>query len=453
MEQSREPTHNSRGTSAPVPMISRLETYVLILALFILITGGAYLSSSMQERGTGAETLVSAAEPGGPAHAIQWAIAFGICFALIIWRWRSVAAMALRMKLLSAIGLLAAMSFLWSVQPLLSLRSGIYLLFNTLLVFYVMQRLSLQDLMRILVGLGTAVAALSIFTAVALPSYGWGKGGTFGMALQGVFLAKNLLGNNAVLLLTPALFLKNMSFRARAAYICVFLGLIALSFSVQAWIAALFCLFFAAVRLLFRRLRTRDLLWIAYATLVPMLIAVVLLLTYWADIIQFLGKDPTLSGRTIIWGAVLQAILKRPLLGWGYQAFWQGFTGESGAVLLIIHFPISQSQDGLLEVLLGVGVIGLIAVLATLAQAFRDVARCFRRGASDAGTWYLLIVLLTIYYSVGEANLLIPNTLQWIMYMMACVGLSLEAKRYLPARKSAATPVPSHTERYAPIHQ
>jgi exopolysaccharide production protein ExoQ len=432
-EQVLPPISRNRSVDGPVPMFARAETYALLLALFIFATGGAYLTPGMQEHAELTTTLVSPKTDTGSVHLVQWIIAFGISLTCTFSRWRSIVSMSVHMKLFSAAALLATLSFLWSIDPMVSLRSGIYLLFNTLFVFYLIQRFSSQELMRLFIALGVIVAVLSALTAIVLPNYSWTKVGSR-MALQGVFVAKNTLGNVAVLLLTPALFLRPVRTSARIVYISVILSLIVLSLSAQAWIATFLCSCFWAMSRLLRRLRMKDAIWIAFMTLLPLVVILLVVLTYWQDILELLGKDPTLSQRTIIWAAVLQSVLKRPLLGWGYNAFWQGFTGESGAVLLVVHFPIAQSQSGLLEVLVAVGGIGLVIVLGTFVEAFRDTARCLRRGATDACQWYFLIILLTIFYSIGEANLLVQNSFPWFLYMIACVGLSTQAKRNLPAR-------------------
>jgi O-antigen ligase len=159
-----------------------------------------------------------------------------------------------------------------------------------------------------------------------------------------------------------------------------------------------------------------------------------------------LGKDPTLSGRTTIWAAVLKPILKQPWLGWGYNAFWLGFKGESAAVAIDIHFPIAQSQNGILEILLTLGVAGAVLVLATFAQSFRDFVKCIRRRAADGVDWYLLIILITIIYAIGEADLLLFNSLTWMLYMLACCGLLLESRRAAPSIEPSRRPQSSPIE-------
>ena len=431
----RHLTSGIRLISDPVPMFAKIETYALLLALFLFATGGAFLAPGMEEHAKGASTVVGATAATGPLHLLELAIAFAISMKVTLSNWRGVAQMSVQMKFFTASALLATSSFLWSVAPALSLRSGLYLLFNTLFIYSLVQRFPLQELMRLMMGVGVVSALMSIATAIVLPGYAWGSAGSH-VALQGAFIAKNVLGNVAVFLMTPALFVRGMWLWVRTSYIFMMVALIILSFSVQAWAAALFCFLFALVCTLLGRLSKKEAKWLAFVTLFPLLIGSLIVLTYRMEILQFLGKDPTLSGRTIIWNAVLGSVLKRPILGWGYNAFWQGFSGESGLVLLQVHFAVAQSQDGALDVLLGLGGVGLVLVLATFLQGIHNAVKSFRLGTTDAARWYLLIILLTIGYSVGEANLQQPNMLPWMMYIMACTGLAAEIRRVREVRKA-----------------
>ena len=101
----------------------------------------------------------------------------------------------------------------------------------------------------------------------------------------------------------------------------------------------------------------------------------------------------------MIWSAVLQSVAKKPLLGWGYDAVWRGFVGESASIILFAHFTIAQAQNGVLEVLLGLGCVGLAFVLATIVEGLRNASICTRGGSSYAGFWYLLILCITLFFS------------------------------------------------------
>jgi exopolysaccharide production protein ExoQ len=151
----------------------------------------------------------------------------------------------------------------------------------------------------------------------------------------------------------------------------------------------------------------------------------------WPDfLIQLLGKDMTLTGRTNIWSAVLDSIVKRPLLGYGYQAFWLGMEGESYRVILVVSWMLAQAQNGFLDIMLENGAAGLAIVLLVFGFAFRDAVVCLLRsrdhGQLRAVEWYLVIVILTLVYNLDESFLFDPKHLGSLIFLFACIGLKTE---------------------------
>src|SRR5580658_3722316 len=136
------------------PLFARFETLALLLALFLFATGGAFLVPGMAQHAAGSATVVSASGPTGLLHQVELVVALGITMFVVISRWRDVATLSLRMWPFTASAMLATLSALWSVDPFLSLRSGLYLLVNTLLMYFLVQRFTLQGLMRLMMGLG-----------------------------------------------------------------------------------------------------------------------------------------------------------------------------------------------------------------------------------------------------------------------------------------------------------
>ena len=83
------------------------------------------------------------------------------------------------------------------------------------------------------------------------------------------------------------------------------------------------------------------------------------------------------------------SIAKRPLLGYGYQAFWLGLEGESYRVILAVSWVLAQAQNGFLDVMLEMGMLGLVIVLLVFGFAFRDGVVCLLRSRdkSTLGQW------------------------------------------------------------------
>jgi exopolysaccharide production protein ExoQ len=293
----------------------------------------------------------------------------------------------------------------------------------------------------------------SIAFAIALPQYGLDQMGGHSDAWKGIFSAKNYLGNMGVLFLTVAI-----SYRARTSFLRsvqisqVLFCLTAIAFSRAATaylLTAIYLVLFAIMKAL-HRLRKKDYL-VVSATLLVLLSAAAAFIVATPDLlISFLGKDATFTGRTEIWSAALNSIAKRPLLGYGYQAFWLGLEGESYRVILAVSWVLAQAQNGFIDIALEMGAGGLAIVLLIFGFAFRDAAVCLLRSRDDAQLhaveWYLAIVILTLLCNLSESFLFEPKHLGSMIFLIACVGLKLERMRL----QTSAAPAPvQRTDRTA----
>ncbi len=91
------------------------------------------------------------------------------------------------------------------------------------------------------------------------------------------------------------------------------------------------------------------------------------------SVLEFLGEDVTLTGRTAIW----QDVLEEPnnlLLGAGYESFWQQ---RSLIERLWVKYPFhpNQAHNAYIETYLNGGWIGLILILMTLIAAAVRIKR------------------------------------------------------------------------------
>ena len=155
---------------------------------------------------------------------------------------------------------------------------------------------------------------------------------------------------------------------------------------------------------------------------------VIIGLSYFKEIMYLLGKDPTLTGRTRIWSAVVLSAMKRPLLGYGYRAFWTGLQGESGNVLMANGWSFAQGHNGFLEVWVGLGAVGVAVVLYSLVKSFRNALPCIS-ARNFYLSWCVCIVLLIAVHAMDEQTLAAPNNLAWILYIVASIGLADGARR------------------------
>jgi exopolysaccharide production protein ExoQ len=113
-------------------------------------------------------------------------------------------------------------------------------------------------------------------------------------------------------------------------------------------------------------------------------------------IVQILGKDPTLTGRTVLWQIALDEIAKRPLFGVGYYAFW--LQGNLLAEAIWREFSIDSRMgfsfhDTYLEFAVELGWVGVAALVVTLVQV---VERSVRMALADQ-TWATACLVAVVF--------------------------------------------------------
>ncbi len=94
------------------------------------------------------------------------------------------------------------------------------------------------------------------------------------------------------------------------------------------------------------------------------------------------GKAATLTGRTVLWNAVMPAIRQKPILGHGYLAstFVQFQVND-------VDWAAPQLHNGFVEVLYNNGLLGLIPIVLINFVIFRNLITVLRR-APSAGAIY-----------------------------------------------------------------
>jgi exopolysaccharide production protein ExoQ len=418
----------------------RPSTWGLLLLLLYFALDGV---SPFVNEPTATRAVATSSAGGVMVDRAGKLVIFLACMLFAVHRHQSVRRMSMQMKLVTSFPILALLLSPLSQLTTRTISSGTLLLGSILLIYYMMVRYTLDQVLELLLVLGTATIMASIVFALALPQYGLDQMGGHSEAWKGIFSAKNYLGNLALFFMTGA-----VSYRPRTAFLRsvrvaqVLFCLTAIAFSRAATaylLTAVYIAYFVILRSL-RRFRKKDyfLVCLVFAVTLSAAVAVMVL---WPDFLfELLGKDVTLTGRTGIWTAVMDSILKRPLFGYGYQAFWLGLEGESYRVILEVSWVLAQAQNGFLDVTVELGVAGLAIVMLVFGFAFRDGVACLFQSRDQrqlrAVEWYLAIVVLTLIYNLDESFLFEPKHLGSMMFVLACVGLKIEWLRLRAACKA-----------------
>jgi exopolysaccharide production protein ExoQ len=134
-----------------------------------------------------------------------------------------------------------------------------------------------------------------------------------------------------------------------------------------------------------------------------------------AGLIQGLGRDSTMSGRTENW-PILLSVPNSRLVGAGYESFWMGHR------LLKLweqfpNFPINEAHNGYVEMLLNLGWIGVVLLGVLIATGYRNVIGAYRRDP-DIGSLRIAFFLATIVTGFTEAAFRMMG-LPWIIFLLA----------------------------------
>lgn len=365
---------------------------------------------------------------------IGWLIVDTIVVVQLIKRPRF-AVSTLRHRLLMSWGALACLSALWSQAPMISAYHGLQLVMTIVAGLMLTASIGLHRFVRVVFLSLLATAFLSLAINIVSPEQSTGWQG----AWMGAFSHKNTLGSMMALLIVTSIVLLLAGWRPclAALGLGLGLGLLAMSRSGTAIIATLvtvgIILPFAILR---RRLSLVPLA--AGMTLITVAAAAIATGLTGLDptifVLDSVGKDATLSGRSLLWDFGIDAFFKRPLLGYGFKGWWEGETTTVQLLRFAIGSDLWLFHNNFIEVAVAFGIAGPILLAAGLILAFmRSVA--FSAGARSAvDIWPLGFFLLLLFQTLSE-NPLFQNhsTLQ---FLFAAAVSAVAPRPRPPARRS-----------------
>lgn len=352
-----------------------------------------------------------------------WAGIYAITFFLLLRHWRLVIRVAFLDKFIWLLLGLAFVSIVWSGAPEVTLRRCMALLCSTAFGVYLAARYTRLELLKLLLWALGASAVLSIVFALMLPSYGLHIK-TY-HAWRGVYENKNILGCFMALGAIVWLLVAFSQNKRRLAGICFFavsIILLLFSKSITAFVVLvvlLIVLFFYYLAY-YRNMRAARFLAILAAA-----ILCILLVHHVEFILTTLGRDATLTGRTLIWQQVWGMILERPWLGYGYSAFWLGWTGPSSHIWSVLPARVISAHCGFLDLWLQLGLAGVLVFLASFFTNLFKAHVLLRAKNSLAGMFPLLFLLFILLYNITESAILVQNSMFWILYVAISIQLRI----------------------------
>ncbi|MEA5570616.1 O-antigen ligase [Calothrix sp. UHCC 0171] len=384
------------------------------------------------------ESSTTASDPYSP---ILFLGIYAITGLLIAQQWQSFVQVARKNIWIWLIVAIAIASVYWTVASDITSRRSILLLGTSLFGTYMAMRFTLREQLHLLaIALGL-VAVLSLIFAIALPFYGVmsiQEGGVHEGAWRGVMTHKNVFGRVMVLSNLVFLFValgKPISPTSKQswqwlAWLCygLSIALIILSTSKTALISTIVL---TVVLLLYRTWR------LSYSQLIPLTIVIVLVLGN-AAILVFdninaisgaIGRDLTLTGRTDIWAVMLDKLAERPLIGYGFNAFWRDWNSPVTAeVWRILAWECPYGHNGFMDLLVELGIPALVIFMISYIIAILRGVKLLQSTRNIEGIWHLMFLTFILIYNISESSLLATNSIFWILYVSTVFSLAAKSQ-------------------------
>jgi exopolysaccharide production protein ExoQ len=334
--------------------------------------------------------------------------------------------------LLASWPLLACLSAIWSLTPGISIYHGLQLFMTILMGFFLSACAGLERLLQLLF-MSLLVSAILSLLYIALGRQGIGIFGEW----IGVFPHKNVLGHMMVLLIFTGLCLLLHGWRP---YLTLFgvlfaFALLLLSKSGVAAVAVVVTLAPIPVACLYR---WGNALLVAFGAGLMLMVSATGALfvdSYGLDVFELaldaLGKDATLTGRSILWEFGIEAYNSRPVLGFGYKAWWESIETAAALLRVVIGQSLWYFHNNFIDVAVAFGTLGPVLLGSTLLVELVAALRAFAVDPQFTKLWSPILIIFVTLLAFVENPLFQNHSIHQVLLVVAVAG-GLRAVRSRP---------------------
>ncbi len=396
----------------------------LIILNFAVLVFFTFFGTKLPFQGISSEELYKG-ETTNIVNQILYVFLFLSSMIIVIKRFDTISLFIKREKYLSLFILLCLVSAIWSSYHIISFKRSFQLLsvflvvINALLFIEPSKLLKVLKIIIILYLLITVFSSLFISEAID-PDFGTWRGLSDhknGLARYGFYCflislffygEQNKLStkitNYAISFVSVIIIF--MSGSSTGIVMLVLIIIISLIFSIEE---------------IFKQLRIgRTIMIMVLLFVISFWIVINIFAPHLMDRIPvMLGKDPTLSLRTLIWDYVWIEIEKKIFLGYGYGTYWiMGSSGIANFAAIFSGYKVNQAHNGYLEIMLQLGLIG-ITLFATILIIL--IRRIFKLKSNLS----LLFVISLVFLDYTEATLFTRIGISTLVFISLYIEISI----------------------------
>jgi len=325
---------------------------------------------------------------------------------------------------------LLLISVLWSVDPRVTISQGTVYFFVVLGAIGMAETLDSDALMDLAATLFGLCAIASLAQIIIFPE-------PITMTVRGIFVNKNMLGQVMAAGVLTGLHVMRTRGGLRLRYICIIVACTFAAFKSESTTSMMAIAVFLLLDMLGRLYLKGGSHRIISICLTSA--CVLIFIVFWINkdlIFESLGKDPTFTGRTAFWPYVIDNILKRPFLGWGYLAFWSPLNPSALQISEAIRRPddwyllgIANAHNGMLEFLLEVGLLGTSFFTFLWVRNFVMAIKCMKGPSAQIGLSSVLLLVGVLVIGVSEEVLISAGQIETSLFFL--MGFMCEKKLWL----------------------
>ncbi len=319
---------------------------------------------------------------------------------------------------------ISLLSIVWSETPVYALKYSLMMMQITLLAAQIATEYSWSEIISLLRWSTSIISALSCFYALTQPSIG-----VMFKGWKGVMSHPNRLG--VVLALNITLWLFHAMHHKNQRAIAV--GIIGLSLYVREntnsqtslIVIILLMMLLGALKVLRTLPYKQAFVGVLSFMLVGTCLAFIIL-ENWNNLLVSLDKDPTLTGRTIVWPQIIERGMDRPFFGHGNHSFWQDWRGEDNPAYGIVSdngWVPPHAHNGFLELFLDFGFVGLLLFLFSFLVTISMTVQYMISSPVPEALLPPLILTWIIIPNITVSSLFTPS-LMWFIYVVINVRVS-----------------------------
>lgn len=384
-------------------------------------------------------------------------LAYPAVLFLILQRWKKVIHVLTLDPSYLLLLALALSSGLWTVWPAgaqLFIRSIVN---TTLLVAYICATYSPREQMQLWGKIFLTWGVMTFIVALILPNYTQIIGLGQKVRWQGIFVFKYPLGVAMTLGASLALMALLHSKRKKSLIWLCLLGSTLLVFLSQSTtsISALMSIFLTFPIYVLSKERNYKFRTVCYVLTFLVVATTIALITLNREliIVDWLGKDLSLTGRIPYWQLTIEEGMRRPWFGFGPGgAFWQ--TEYALDIAFETGFPALpptgyylngfHSHNGIIDLFLGFGLVGIGTFAINYLVVFTRVIRLYMLDNREDFFWMIQFIILMTIVNFSEAGtILASGNLIWILYSSIVLSSAVQQENLKQRQRTPHHKTPS----------